>query len=591
VSSHAKIVEPFGASAVAVRLETAGAATAIRRRVLLVVVLCFASLLLWHFHDLSWYPVDEGNYAHVAERVDGGEILNLQVQDIHAGYINFLNAAAFRIFGLDLVSLRYPLALAALLQALLLYWLIARRDAAVAAIAAIGSLALGIIQFVNPTAHWYCAALTAAVMVWLTRPSRSAPMRLFGAGALVGVITLFRQLTGVWVGMAVLLLALDRAADNSRGVSAAFSRALMMLMLIILGAYVVSTREPSGAVLIALPPLVLLLWGLVSVRTSTRAALGVVGWLAAGAAAAAAPLLAYHVATHSMSQWFEDVVIVAAKLPALDFFGKPWYAPAVVIGLRQILVPESVGKWLNGWYWVALPLLPVINGVSVIRQLRTRGSLDDLAVPIIAAFYAVVSLHYQIPMYLYYSAGICLAAILWQAAGGTVAVRVWCSAAAAGLSLVAIVYHAAQPYSRTPLEILAGARSAVRLTTGFDRCSLRIDPEDRQMYASLVSIIKSEAAPNATILAVPSDAELYFLAQRRNAFPFYNTALGIQTPGDLALVLRAISERPPAVVTFRPTDKYNTWASKALMARIREKYDLFATVGAIEVYRLRLNRP
>src|SRR5690349_12605321 len=134
-------------------VETAGTVRpAIRRKMLwLALVACSATLLLWHFHDLSWYPIDEGNYAHVAERVAAGEILNLQVQDIHAGYINFLNAAAFRLFGADLVSLRYPLVLAALAQAALLYWLIARRDAAVAAIAAIGSLALGVIQFVNPT--------------------------------------------------------------------------------------------------------------------------------------------------------------------------------------------------------------------------------------------------------------------------------------------------------------------------------------------------------------------------------------------------------------------------------------------------------
>jgi hypothetical protein len=551
-------------------------------------VSCFASLLVWHFHDLSWYPIDEGNYAHVAERVAAGEILNLQVQDIHAGYINFLNAAAFRIFGADLLSLRYPLALASLLQAILLYWLIARRDARVAGMAAIGSLALGVIQFVNPTAHWYCAALTAGLMVWLTHPSRPTPIHLFGAGVLVGVIALFRQLTGIWVGMAVLLVALSRAADSCRGISAAFSRALITLMLIILAAYVASTREASGALLIALPPSVLLLWGLVSIRTSTRAALGVLVWLSAGAAAAVAPLLAYHLATHSMSQWFEDVVVVAAKLPALDFFGKPWYAPAVVIGLRQILTPDSIGTWLNGWYWVALPLLPLANGVWMIRQLRRRGTIDDLVVPVVAAFYGLVSLHYQIPIYLYYSAGIYLAAILWQAADGTAAIRASYGGAAAALSIIAIVYHAGQPNSRTSLEILAGARSAIQLGTGFDRCSLRIDSGDQQQYARLVSIIKTETATDATILAVPSDAELYFLAHRRNAFRFYNTALGIQTPGDLAFVLRTITEKPPALVTYRPTDKYNTWASTALMAQIRAKYNLFAMIGAVEVYRPRI---
>ena len=65
---------------------------------------------------------DEGNYAHVAQRILGGETLNLQVQDVHPGHISFVNAAALRVFGTDLVSLRYPLVLAGLLQAAVLFF-------------------------------------------------------------------------------------------------------------------------------------------------------------------------------------------------------------------------------------------------------------------------------------------------------------------------------------------------------------------------------------------------------------------------------------------------------------------------------------
>ena len=62
--------------------------------------------LLGTYYDRFWYPPDEGNYAHVAQRVLAGETLNLQVQDVHPGYINFVNAAALGVFGIDLVSLR-----------------------------------------------------------------------------------------------------------------------------------------------------------------------------------------------------------------------------------------------------------------------------------------------------------------------------------------------------------------------------------------------------------------------------------------------------------------------------------------------------
>ena len=111
--------------------------------------------LLYLYYDKFWYPPDEGNYAHVAQRVLQGETLNLQVQDVHPGYISFVNAAALRIFGADLVSLRYPLVLAGLFQAAVLFFVFHRQDAWRAAAAVVALTALGTIQFLNPTAHWY----------------------------------------------------------------------------------------------------------------------------------------------------------------------------------------------------------------------------------------------------------------------------------------------------------------------------------------------------------------------------------------------------------------------------------------------------
>src|SRR5688572_8929120 len=89
---------------------------------LVLAVSCIVAIngsILWFFHDHFWYAPDEGNYAHVAQRIIDGEVLNSQIQDVHAGYINFVNAAAFRAFGLDLLSLRYPLVFLAFTQAIL----------------------------------------------------------------------------------------------------------------------------------------------------------------------------------------------------------------------------------------------------------------------------------------------------------------------------------------------------------------------------------------------------------------------------------------------------------------------------------------
>ena len=39
---------------------------------LLLVAVLLNAALVWNFHDQHWYVVDEGNYAHVAERLSGG---------------------------------------------------------------------------------------------------------------------------------------------------------------------------------------------------------------------------------------------------------------------------------------------------------------------------------------------------------------------------------------------------------------------------------------------------------------------------------------------------------------------------------------
>ena len=67
-------------------------------------------LVVFHFHDRSWWPPDDGAYAYVALRLLHGDVLNGDVQDIHAGYVHFIHAAAMMMFGEDILSLRYPLA-------------------------------------------------------------------------------------------------------------------------------------------------------------------------------------------------------------------------------------------------------------------------------------------------------------------------------------------------------------------------------------------------------------------------------------------------------------------------------------------------
>jgi predicted membrane-bound mannosyltransferase len=136
----------------------------LHRASLLLVAGLLNAALLWTFHDQQWYVVDEGNYAHIAERLLSGEVLHRDVQDLHPGFINFVNTAAFGVFGINLVSLRYPLVAAMFAVSLLVWWLLARRSLLLATVASVSVNALGVVQFLNPTAHWYSLFATVVLV-------------------------------------------------------------------------------------------------------------------------------------------------------------------------------------------------------------------------------------------------------------------------------------------------------------------------------------------------------------------------------------------------------------------------------------------
>ena len=217
-----------------------------KRAPAVIVAMLATCCLLYAFHDRFWYPPDEGNYAHVAQRLLQGETLNLQVQDVHPGYISFVNAAALRVFGTDLVSLRYPLVLAGLLQAAVLFFLFPREEPWRAAVASIALTALSAIQFLNPTAHWYCLALTV-LLVAVLGSSRDAHKqsvrRLLAVGLLIGTIILFRQLTGFLAGVGALAFLLWEAGERgAHGRAALLGRALAATMAVAL-AVVLGARD------------------------------------------------------------------------------------------------------------------------------------------------------------------------------------------------------------------------------------------------------------------------------------------------------------------------------------------------------------
>jgi hypothetical protein len=545
-----------------------------------------AAAILVYFHDRFWWPPDDGAYAYVAERILAGDVLNRDVQDVHAGYVNFANAAALALFGMDLVSLRYPLALLTLLQCALLFGLFAPLGAIRAGVAAVAMASLSFVQFLNPTAHWYCLFLFMALLaalVWL-RPG--ALLRLELVGFLLVALLLFRQLTGVLVAIGVLGWLLAERSGTPRRGRPIVARLLVAVMFLGLGAYLATKSDPLGFVLFGVWPMGLLVWLWRRAAIGDGEALRMLGKLALGGVVAFLPLLAYHLAHGSLASWFQDVVLAAGGFTELEFFDRPSYGYFLVGGLRQLLAFESVSLALNGIFWLTLPLLGALQGAAMWFSLWRSHDRALRPLPFLAVFYPLVSTHYQIAIYLFYGTAVSLAGLLWLAAPAKPAWRLASLLLALLLSAIGLYWQAGQPLTRGAEGILRGER-VLSVRSSLERASLWITPEDEAFYAHAGELAAANLDPGATLLAIPFDPELNFLFARPSPVRFYNVALGVRDRAALDAVLAKLAGTPPGLVFYKPDDKYNVGASKAIADHVRRHYELLESRDGFEIYRLK----
>jgi len=544
-------------------------------------VLC---ILAAHY-DRSWFPPDEGAYAHVAQQMLRGRVLHLELQDIHAGYVNFANAGALWLFGDNLLSLRYPLVAMGLVQALLAFLLFRDRGPWTAAVSAVALTALTTINFVNPTAHWYALCLTVATIYAAWRLPREARGRLELLGFLIVLLFLFRQLTGVLVAMGLVAWLLYDAPRRPGG-TPRLARGLVAILALGLVGYLLMTRQPTNLVLFAFPALAVLAALFGRVAMDDRAVLAMAGRLMLGGLAAALPLFVYFAAHGALVPWFDDAVMASVSQTRLKFIGHWYHLLILVEAAKGIARLESPAVVLNGLLWIGALSLPMVNGVLLARAIRRGDAVARHPLPFVAIFYALVAVHHQIPIYLWFAMGPMVLGFLWLSG----ARDGWRSSAPAlgvlAMALVALGWQAAQPPSRNMLEIVRGDTPGMAPVAGPRRASLRIEPVEAEQYRALLGLIERESRPDQTILALPNNPELYYLSGRASAVRFFNSAFGLRSADDVAALIRQFDSRPPALVFHDPRDKYNTPESDAVIGYIRQRYESLGRLGVLDVYRL-----
>jgi hypothetical protein len=270
----------------------------------------------------------------------------------------------------------------------------------------------------------------------------------------------------------------------------------------------------------------------------------------------------------------------------LDFFRQISFPMLSVVAMGRLAELDGIAATASVCFWLAaLTAAPLLGWLVLSRWSRNGEYQRPIPpLPLLAIFYAVVSLHFQIPIYLFYSLSVTLAALLWvtaaEAGAGRVAV-----AACAALAVAGLYFQAGQPTARGLDGLLSGARIELVAADGVPQAGLYITPEESETYAELLQLVQRETDPRDAILALPVNPELYYLTGRRNPFRFFNSALGIGNEAELRDVLEQLQDRPPAFVFHRPDDKYNTAASAAIMDWVRQGYERLPAVHGFEVYR------
>jgi hypothetical protein len=220
----------------------------------LIVLGLAAAYVAWHL-DRGWVPLDEGSLAHAAQRVLLGELPHRDFDDVYTGGLAWLNAAAFRVLGTTLWSMRLALFAAFVAWVPIVYY-VASRFARPLLAGGVTLLAVvwSVPNYPAPMPSWYNLFLaTAGVACLLRFLERERASWLFAAGVAGGVSFILKVVGLYYVAGALLFLvfhahALSRERSGPLAASSApYAAFVTVCVTLFVGALVAVVRGRPAA--------------------------------------------------------------------------------------------------------------------------------------------------------------------------------------------------------------------------------------------------------------------------------------------------------------------------------------------------------
>ncbi len=541
--------------------------------------------LMVYFHDRTWWPPDDGYFAHVADTILRGGVLHRDVHSIHPGYIDFTNAGAMWAFGADLLSMRYPLALLAVVNCMLAFGLLLPRGVHIAFAGGISSGAFSFIQFINPSPNWYIptfALLIIAAASWMKPESR---IRVPLIGFLLVTAFMYRQLSGVHLIMATVTWLLLEQRGNSDA-SPRLARLILTVFAAVTAAYVVSKWSATSLLLFGVWPVLALVIAWRRVAMADGAALRLVGGLALGGIIGAVPLLAYHFVNGSVADWMADAFLDAVRFGFHPQFVQRTYSDNLIYPALFLIMEWSWIGAINAVFWYTALLLPAALGWQFLRLYSAPPPEKPWPIAVLLpVFYGLGAIHDEIAIYLLFTTAMTVFGALYLVESKQQ--KQFAAASILALSLVAVTLHAGRPVTRGIHGAMSGVSAPLDLPGGFPRASVAMEKKDAELYGILLRVIAENTTPEDKILALPFNPEFYFLSQRRAAMRSFVSQLGLRSEAETRAAIAALKLNPPKVLINRPEDKYNDDNTKKLFAALADRYRLERSTQGFDIYLLK----
>jgi len=188
------------------------------RLLVLAVIWLVAAIYVGMHIGKGWVPADDGTLSQSALRVMQGQLPNRDFGEIYTGGLSFIHAAAFRAFGVNLMSLRICVFLFFLAWVPAVYYILLRFASATAA----GAITLVAVAWSYPN---YPAAMPSWYNLFFATFGAAALLRylevrtrrwLFAAGVCGGISILIKVIGAYYIAGALLFLAFLEQSEGSR---------------------------------------------------------------------------------------------------------------------------------------------------------------------------------------------------------------------------------------------------------------------------------------------------------------------------------------------------------------------------------------